>query len=66
MESCYKARCCLDAIRFLRISKPERIRNEFIVKKIGFEDNLTEDIEKKQLIWHGRVQQMPTESNIII
>lgn len=40
----------------LCISRTEKIRNEIIKKKMNFEDNITNDFErKKQLLWYSNI-----------
>lgn len=49
----------MDAIRrSMGISRQQRIRNNTIKQQMGIEGTITQDIEKKQLIWYGHVERM--------
>ncbi|KAF2881456.1 hypothetical protein ILUMI_24742 [Ignelater luminosus] len=49
----------MDAMRrLLRISRRDRMRNEMVRERVGIEGTITNDIERKQLIWYGHVQRM--------
>ncbi|KAL3279652.1 hypothetical protein HHI36_017158 [Cryptolaemus montrouzieri] len=39
-------------------SRREHVPNEVIEREIGVEDNITKDIERKQLVWYGHVKHM--------
>ncbi|KAL3281141.1 hypothetical protein HHI36_004361 [Cryptolaemus montrouzieri] len=39
--------------RSSRTSRREHVPNEVIKREMGVEDNITKDIERKQLVWYG-------------
>jgi ribonuclease HII len=44
--------------RSARISKLDRKTNEYIRDKMDTQDTILDDINRKQLIWYGRVERM--------
>jgi hypothetical protein len=51
----------MDALRSLRISRKERIRNVTIRQQIRLEETIIKEIEQNQLTWYGHVQKMAEE-----
>ncbi|XP_045466631.1 uncharacterized protein LOC123675327 [Harmonia axyridis] len=46
--------------RSLGISRRDRVRNEEVKLRMGVEGSVTTDIERRQLIWYGHIQRMPS------
>lgn len=52
----------MDAIRrSLRISRRERIRNKTVREQMCIQGTIKEDIEQRQLVWNGHVNQINDE-----